>query len=63
MAAERAILATIAKAEPEALAEEAAQYVTVPPPWRWWWLAVLGASILAWAPVICGGLLLAGWRL
>ena len=61
MATKHVTLATVADGEFVPL-DEAAQSETAPPPWRWWWLAVLGASIMAWAPVICAGLLLAGWH-
>lgn len=61
MAANRVTLAKVAESESVPPAE-VAQSATAPAPWRWWWLAVLGASAIGWALVVYAGLLLAGWR-
>ena len=50
MAAEPATLAAVAEVETPPAAH-----------WRWWWLAILGTSAIAWALVIiCAGVL-TGW--
>jgi hypothetical protein len=46
LAAEPANLSVVAESE------------TAPAPWRWWWLAIIGASVAIWGLAICAALLL-----